>query len=225
MDDIGKDDFLLGIQTEFQRDIMMEFGNNIICIDATHNTNMYDFYLITIVVVDEFGEGIPVGWVLSNREDGCILTQFFKNIHKRTGELMPNIFMSDDAEQCWNSWSAIYRNTKTKKLLCKWQIDRAWRKGLAEHVSKQEDRIKIYHYLQILLAEHEEPQFRILLQQLLSSLTLHNPEFYQYFQRYYCKHLQEWAVCYRKWAFINTNMFVEAFHHNLKDVYLDKKHN
>ena len=25
-------------------------------------------------------------------------------------------------------------------------------------------------------------------------------------------------------AFINTNMFVEAFHHNLKDVYLDKKH-
>ena len=113
MDDIGKDDFLLGIQTEFQRDIMMEFGNKIICIDATHNTNMYDFYLITIVVVDEFGEGIPVGWALSNREDGCILTQFFKNIHKRTGELMPNIFMSDDAEQYWNSWSAIYGNTKT----------------------------------------------------------------------------------------------------------------
>ena len=28
-----------------------------------------------------------------------------------------------------------------------------------------------------------------------------------------------------QWAFINTNMFVEAFHHNLKDVYLDKKHN
>ena len=41
---------------------------------------MYDFYLITIVVVDEFGEGIPVGWAISNREDGCILTQFFKNI-------------------------------------------------------------------------------------------------------------------------------------------------
>ena len=116
MDDIGKDDILLGIQTEFQRDIMMEFGNNIICIDATHNTNMYDFYLITIVVVDEFGDGIPVGWALSNREDGCILTQFFKNIHKRTGELMPNIFMSDDAEQYWNSRSAIYGNTKTKKI-------------------------------------------------------------------------------------------------------------
>ena len=69
MDDVGKEDFLLGIQTEFQRDIMMEFGNNIICIDATHNTNMYDFYLITIVVVDEFGQGIPVGWAIRNREE------------------------------------------------------------------------------------------------------------------------------------------------------------
>ena len=69
MDDVGKEDFLLGIQTEFQRDIMMEFGKNIICIDATHNTNMYDFYLITIVVVDEFGQGIPVGWAIRNREE------------------------------------------------------------------------------------------------------------------------------------------------------------
>ena len=51
---------------------------------------------------------------------------------------MPNIFMSDDAEQYWNSWSSIYGNTETKKLLCKWHIDRAWRKGLTEHVSKQD---------------------------------------------------------------------------------------
>ena len=72
IDDIGKDDFLLSIQTEFQRDY--NDGDCIICIDATHNTNMYDFYLITIVVVDELGEGIPVGWAIRNREDGCILT-------------------------------------------------------------------------------------------------------------------------------------------------------
>ena len=40
---------------------------------------MYDFYLITIVVVDEFGKGIPVGWAISNREDGCILTVYILN--------------------------------------------------------------------------------------------------------------------------------------------------
>ena len=51
---------------------MMEFGNNIMCVDATHNTNMYDFYMITIVVVDGFGEGISVRWAISNRKEGCI---------------------------------------------------------------------------------------------------------------------------------------------------------
>ena len=27
-----------------------------VCTDATHGTNMYDFNLITVLVVDEFGE-------------------------------------------------------------------------------------------------------------------------------------------------------------------------
>ncbi len=60
MNNIGKNDFLLAIQTEFQKDMMRQFGNNTICIDATHGTNIYDFYLVSIMVVDDFGEGVPV---------------------------------------------------------------------------------------------------------------------------------------------------------------------
>ena len=55
---IGKDDFLLVFQTEFQRDVMKQYGNNVICMDATHGTNMYDFQLITVLVIDSLGEGI-----------------------------------------------------------------------------------------------------------------------------------------------------------------------
>ena len=66
MDDLGKNDFLLGIQTRFQRDMMRQFGSDVICLDATHDTNIYD--LISVLVVDEFGEGIPVAWAISNKE-------------------------------------------------------------------------------------------------------------------------------------------------------------
>ena len=38
MDDLGKNDFLLGIQTQFQRDMKRQFGSNVICVDATHGT-------------------------------------------------------------------------------------------------------------------------------------------------------------------------------------------
>ena len=57
----SEDDFLLGIQTEFQLDMMKAFGNSAICVDATHGTNVYDFLLVAVLVVDDFGEGIQVG--------------------------------------------------------------------------------------------------------------------------------------------------------------------
>ena len=77
MDNLGKDDILLCLQTEFQKDMMTKFGSNIICVDATHGTTMYDFLLITVLVVDEYGEGVPVAWALSNREDQTALVEFF----------------------------------------------------------------------------------------------------------------------------------------------------
>ena len=106
MDDIGDEDFLLAIQTEFQHDMMQAFGNNIICVDSTHETIMYDFFLITVLIVDEFGEGTPVAWPISNREDGCILTQFLK-ISMTEQKIL------DDAQQYWNSWSAVYGKNNT----------------------------------------------------------------------------------------------------------------
>ena len=60
MENLRKEDMLLVIQTEFKRLMMVKFGNNIVCLDATHGTTMYDFLLITAIIVDEYGEDVPV---------------------------------------------------------------------------------------------------------------------------------------------------------------------
>ena len=57
---LSKDRFLLAIQSEFQKDMYQQFASSVICIDSTHKTNVYDFKLITLMVVDEYGEGRPV---------------------------------------------------------------------------------------------------------------------------------------------------------------------
>ena len=223
--DNDTDDVLLGIQTEFQRDMMIKFGNMVICVDTSHCTNIYDFYLITVLVVDEYGEGIPVAWGLSNREETCALVQLFKHLKKRTGSLQPRVFMSDDAEQFWNSWVGVYGSNETKKILCAWHVDRAWRKALNEHIKDKEERIVIYHYLQVMLAQQNEGEFQITLQQFLSYVRHKHYNFYTYFSTYYSNRVQEWATCHRKWQIINTNMYVEAFHRLLKKVYLEGKQN
>ena len=56
-------DFALAIQTPLQAELLRKCGDHkVICADAIHGTNSYDFQLISILVIDEFGEGFPVGW-------------------------------------------------------------------------------------------------------------------------------------------------------------------
>ena len=89
--DVPKKYFLLCIQTKLQRDIMKQFGNDVICIDATRNTNICNFLLITIMLIDSYGEGVPVAWAISSNEDSCTLTQLFKPLYERVGKIKPKL--------------------------------------------------------------------------------------------------------------------------------------
>ena len=133
--------------------------------------------------------------------------------------------MSDDAYQYFNAWRGVFDTNGTTKLLCAWHVDRAWRTALNQHVMNKQSRVEIYHQLQLLLMENEEPKFRQLLQQFVSSLDSNEPAFSRYFKENYCNRLGEWASHFRVRSVVNTNMFLESFHRTLKVVYLQHKHN
>ena len=118
-----------------------------ICVDATHSTNMYDFLLITVLVIDIFGEGAPAAWAISNKEDTATLSVFLKHMKSRSGDINPKFFMSDDAKQYWNVWRATYGDLLTKKILCAWHVDKNWRKAIREHIHSAEDQALLYHQL------------------------------------------------------------------------------
>ena len=218
---LSDDDFLLAIQTEFQKDAMLQFGKKVILMDATHGTTQYDFLLISVLVVDGHGEGVPVAWAISNKEDTNIISLFLQAIHSRIGDLETECFMSDCAEQYFNAWQCTFGGENTRKLLCIWHVDRAWRRALNDHVEEQQDKIEIYHQLCVLLQEREENQFMVskvtaadvIFKQQLS-------QFYQYFNTQYITKVKEWATYFRIGTIVNTNMFVELFHRLLKVDYL-----
>ena len=113
-DDLEEKNFILAIQTEFQHDAMKLFAGNgrVVCVDATHGTNVYDFFLITVMVLDDYGEGVPVAWCISDREDTSLLSQFFKHLHERVGDIGLDYFMSDDAEQYHTAWCGVFGPVK-----------------------------------------------------------------------------------------------------------------
>ena len=77
------DDFIV-LQTPVQAEMLKKFGGKVVCVDATHGTNAYEFKLITLLVVDEYGEGFPVAWCIANREDRVLLIGFFTSIRTQS---------------------------------------------------------------------------------------------------------------------------------------------
>ncbi len=224
-DQLDKDDFLLCVQTEFQCDMLKNFGNKAICMDATHGTNQNSFLLITILVIDEFGEGIPVAFAISNRETQTCLQVFLRAVLERSGELTTSIFMSDDAIQYWNAWKETYGENSTKKYLCSWHVDKSWRKGLARHVEDPSARAEIYAKLRVVMVETIEKELMAMIQHLMSYLTINYPHFAEYFQKNYLNRIKEWSTFHRIGTLVNTNMHIEAFHRVLKYTYLGGKQN
>jgi hypothetical protein len=93
------DTFFLCIMTEFQAQLFDEFSSAIVCLDSTHCTNQYRYKLITLMVVDDFHNGCPVVWLISNREDEVTLTVFFQQVKQRCPCAVINAFMTDDGNE------------------------------------------------------------------------------------------------------------------------------
>ena len=167
---LKREDFLIVLQTPIQAEMLKKFAEGkVVCVDATHGTNAYDFRLITLLVVDEYGEGFPVAWCITNKEDRVVLIEFFTSVRTRCGMVRPLWFMSDMAEQYYLAWVSVFDSTP-RKLLCTWHVDRAWRGALQQHVTGVEKQAAVYSKLRVLLEETDKAKFT----SLLGKVTLHH---------------------------------------------------
>ncbi len=132
--------------------------------------------------------------------------------------------MTDDADQFYSAWVGVF-GMGPKKLLCTWHVDR-WR-GHLNTVRDIQLSQTLYHNLRVLLEETNITRFEQLLEDTRKQLksTKKTEVFSKYFEAYYATRKCQWAICYRKSAHINTNMYVESFHKVIKYMYLKGKTN
>ena len=53
---IDKQDFMLILMTEFQRNMLLRFGADRVCVDSTHGISSHYFELVTDLVTDKYEE-------------------------------------------------------------------------------------------------------------------------------------------------------------------------
>lgn len=163
-------DILIGIQTEFQKDMFLKYGKNCVCIDSLHETSQYDYFLIIVMVIDGMGEILPVAWLISNKEDSCALTTFFQALKERIGNFETDILMSDSASAFYNAWISVFPTPK-RRSHCSWQIDKCGRKNLQTLIPENKFSEKEHSHLKTFNYGLNEQKFRKMIQEFESWMS------------------------------------------------------
>ena len=75
---------VLGIQTDYQKEVLRKYGTTAVCVDSTHGTTQYTGYLLlTVMTVGNDGKGHAVAWFIISGESRNILEICFKALHER----------------------------------------------------------------------------------------------------------------------------------------------
>lgn len=86
------------------RSTFQKFDHEGVCCDSTHGTNAYEFKLMTVLVIDQFGQSFPVGWCLSNHKDFTSMCTFFKEVTKNCGSVQSQSLAGGVKKESW--WSS-----------------------------------------------------------------------------------------------------------------------
>ena len=106
---------------------MIKFGHNgAISMDATHNTNIPSYLLWSLLVFDDWNNGILVAWVLRSRSSEEDLAMWLeplkRHIDKDMSTFLPSCFLTDDAAEIQNALKRAWPEDEVLVYWCTFHI-------------------------------------------------------------------------------------------------------
>lgn len=198
-----------------------KFGHGkIVYIDGTHGLYAYDFELVTLLFVDDFGSGFPCCYMFTNLKDTKIYSIMFSTIKDKAGTIRLNTFITDIVETFYSARENTM-GSDPNRLLCSWHVDRAWRQNICNITGpkRKEKQGTVYKSLKVLQSMCDENEL------------MNDPDtmdFGTYFNCMYIIHIELyynrvklWAYCFRKGLGINCKMHLESMHKTIKYHYIN----
>ena len=93
----------------------------IVTVDGTHGLTRYGFHLLSICVINIFGQGLVCAHAISNRENSRIWHILGRHLRPAARACKPEVLMSDDTNSAWNGLRQVWPSLE-HKLLCHWHI-------------------------------------------------------------------------------------------------------
>lgn len=148
----------------------------------------------------------------SSKVDHGVFVKLFQALGNSCNVKNPKVFMTDDCSTYHNAWTEVFGSPQNK-LLCTWHVMRNWNKHLLKisDIVLRKELTADLHVIHNMIKEEEfeeHGKFFISKYEKRDSTS----DFIGYFRTYYWERRKEWALCYRKYLNINTNMLLETFH-------------
>ena len=117
-------------QTEWQRELVKRYGNNISLIDATYKTTRYDLALFFICVRTNVGYSVVAEFVVQS-ENSENIQEALAILKQWNAEWNPRYFMSDYSEAELSAIEAVFPSTTV--YLCDFHREQAWVRWTRDH--------------------------------------------------------------------------------------------
>uniref|UniRef100_A0A5B6Z3G8 SWIM-type domain-containing protein n=1 Tax=Davidia involucrata TaxID=16924 RepID=A0A5B6Z3G8_DAVIN len=143
------DPFVLGIQTEWQLQQMIRFGNrSLMASDSRFGTNKLKYSIHSLVVFNSDNKAIPVAWIIASRFASGDSHRWMRALYNRVCTKDPTWklagFIVDDPLADVLTIREVFH---CSVLICFWRVRHAWHKNLVERCSEIEMRVEISRWL------------------------------------------------------------------------------
>lgn len=227
--------FILGIQTDWQLDMMVKFGHDrLLAMNSTLGTSQYKYHVYTVLVFDQHQSCIPVAWAITSSSCASTTKQWLQELYTRvvmkSPEWRPSAFVVDDAATEIEAIRSIF---DIPVLLSLWHVRRCWLKNLIQKVKGWGARAAMFSALGCIMNTPGRPG-QGNTQRLRSPNAVVNEfmekyceqeEFMAYFTEHWLKKMDMWVQAARTLNHANqeTNGSMETFHATLKQQFFNGK--
>ncbi|KAI3693415.1 hypothetical protein L6452_33250 [Arctium lappa] len=144
------DPFLLGIQTDWQLQQMIRFGNGrLLALDSRFGTNKLKYPIQSLVVFNSDNKAIPVAWIIApsfsrSGDTHRWMRALFNRVHTKDPTWKLAGFIVDDPLSDILTIREVFH---CSVLVCFWRVRHAWHKNLMKRCLNMETRAKVSNTL------------------------------------------------------------------------------
>ncbi|KAJ4707217.1 Zinc finger, SWIM-type [Melia azedarach] len=221
------DPFTLGIQTEWQLQQMIRFGNgSLVASDSRFGTNKLKYPLHSLIVFNSDNKAIPVAWIIAPRFASADAHRWMRALYNRVRTKDPTWklagFIVDDPSADVLTIRDVFQ---CSVLISIWRVRHAWHKNLVKRCSEIEMRAEIFRRLGMVVDDICKGNGNVVLFEDCMQDFMDGSDFMDYFKAVWYPRIGSWITALKtlRLASKETSATMEFYHNQLKVRLLNEK--